>query len=539
MAPKRQAPGFNAGVDTAAPSFAGSYKLFKPEFESMIDVRKPAYDKKNPTATVIRIYPCKAYDEANPGFEPYRIDPGGKCFPGYWYQRLHVAANIGKPGVTFALHNPNDKTRIFDPRSSPLGLLFNAVKSAINKGKGKDSWANALRSTFTPASSELLSWDGMMDGSNGKSANLTRPTEIFMFQGYVPQIGGKPTWDGPGKMPPGWGKDTKSCVFILSSGAGTKFLKLIQQENLNFRGDPSDFENRYVNGDIVSVDSGRFLYVYPYGGDPRVSRTQGLQPGYDPLSRTHANTPGGGFGGHQEDDEERIGYDMHFDKTFQNQPSTLNTPEKIDMVRSKWLYWEDILWFPSELEQVQLMAKGLPASMFEYAFAGERHEWLTEEILTAAHASRSASVPSAPNSPLPHHGQGYSQPPMTNNPLPAAPGTYPAGSLPWDGPSTPPDQALATPAVANAQAPLPSSTGAVPLPAMPTSNPNTLPPVSPAAAPGMSLHEAMMAAGAQAAAEFSGEPPASSDPTAAQVAADGTNPPRRSAADLAVARKGS
>lgn len=392
------APGYSQGVDATAADTQSSYRFFLPS--AKVHFVKPVYDKDKKPVTVFRPFPCRSFSDGNNSFEPYRVDPGGRNHFGWWLQRVWVAWNVGKPATSFIVHDP--AWGVFDIRLTPLNLLARAIGYAVKKGQGKATeWAQMLKRPWEPTDRMLLEWSGLKDGARGEGAALTNPKELYLMQGIVPMLGGKVTFSRTQTMP-GWGKND-TCVFGLTAGAGKRMLELLSAEKDGFRGHPADFENRYVEGDPVSVEGGRYLYVYPKGGDPRQARMQSSP--VDMLAQMSA-AGRGGKGGAEEKDE--VGFDCHFEPTFQGNPAALSGKVHREMVRDKWQHWNPvydhtgkvidpgILWYPTYVEQAQILGRIFPAAALEYAFYGEHNDWLTPEIRAAAVQARSASVPAAP-----------------------------------------------------------------------------------------------------------------------------------------------
>lgn len=459
---RRQMPTFSPSFSsTAQQTDYSNWRLFKPEFKSQIEFIRPVYDDRKKPLTVVRPYPCRGYGDDSENFLPYRLDPGGKNFF-LWMLQLPCADRVGTTPTSYLLHNPFEDGQFFNVQANPLSVLTRAVSAAVKKGQGKaETWSKALGGSFQPTDKQILEWSGMREGDKGAKKALSAPTYIFLMQGLVPCLGGDVKW-GPDKVAPGWGE--KAAVIGLTASLGGKLLKLLNEENENFRGDPADFERRYVHGDPVSPDSGRYIYIYPEGGDPRESK-QNMPTNYDPLSST-GHKSSGGRGGHAEE-REFAGFDCHIDKTFQNQPATLNRPNQRIFLLNQWRYWEDILFFPTIVEQVQILSEVLPASMLEYAFVGEHDNWLTPEIRAKITMAKSATVPSAPS--LPQRGQAPGHQPQQASPTAAstaplaasqpydplgtpgdwnpgkAPDPFPQGSTPFDGGGGQVDEALSRP----------------------------------------------------------------------------------------------
>lgn len=437
-----------------------SYLFFKPKFANQLDFRKAAFSRHEKTYTVFRPFPCADPRERG-RFLPYRIDPGGKNEFGYWIKQLWVAWNVGSPSLSFIVHNP--RWGRFDARMTPLGTLIRAVQNAVKKGKGKASdWGRALKVPFDPDHKTLLEWDGMLEGDNDSGALISRCKPLYLAQGYVPCLGSKVTYDQH-QPPIGWGS-RPPCVFGMTGALGESLFNLLGEEKPGYRGSPEDFENRYVHGDPVALSSGRYIYIYPKGGDPRQNRYENQPAGFDPLAQSGAAGQGGrrrasGTG----TDGAGFGFDCHLETSWQNLRPAIDEKYR-EQVWDRWRHWDDsaakdeygrpkiegILHYPSYAEQAELLSRVLPAQILVYAFYGEHNDWLTEDVRRKAVEARSATVPDqpppvfrpssppgGPGHPADHAADPFGGPP---GPAPADPGPFgqpPAAAAapgPYDAP---------------------------------------------------------------------------------------------------------
>jgi hypothetical protein len=402
-------PGYDQSVDTAASGGSSSYMLFLPAVQAQLDFRKPIYDKKRGLVTVFRPFPCRSFSDPDNSFEPYRKDSGGRNHFGWWMKRVHVAWNVGRPATTFIVHN--EKWGIFDPRLTPLATLHRAIKFAVKKGQGKASeWAQTLVRPFEPEAKTVLEWSGLTEGGDNTGAVITPPKELFLMQGMIPMLGGEVMF-GPNKTIPGWGNNP-TCVFGLTTGAGNTLVNLASLETPNYRGDPGNFEARYVHGDLVSPDSGRFIYVYPKGADPTQGRYQSQPIGAEILDQ-QAEAGGRGDGGAKARQE--VGFDVRLEKDFQGLKAVMASEKHRAMMRKKWKHWDEqkdkagqvrdpgILWYPTYVEQARILSRIIPAEALYYAFSGQHNDWLDEDTKKRAKATLTAGYqpPAAPRAAPP------------------------------------------------------------------------------------------------------------------------------------------
>lgn len=408
----------SSGDSTATASRGSSYLLFKPHVGDSCRFFKPAYDKVKKPLTVFRPFPCRSFSKPNE-FEPYRRDAGGTDRLGFWIKRLYVAWNVGRPATTFIVHNP-DRDGVYDSRMNPLSVLSDAVHHAVKKGQGKASeWGDMIKRPYEPEAKTVLEWSGYREGSARGGASLRAPSELFLMQGMVLRL--DTDMLGANKEIPGWRGCNYTCVFGLTSGVGHKLLNQLNLEKEGFRGNPADFENRFVNGDPVSLSSGRFLYIYPLGGDPRkAQQAESISDIYGHNRSQQDNKSGG---------KDEAGFDIHMEK-FYGAKFPASIPQQYhEVVYSKWRHWDElrrpdgeigdrgILWYPNYVEQAQLLGRIFPADMLEYAFFGGHSDWLTQEIREKAVAARKASVPAAPPPATNYRPAAVVETPVFDNPF--------------------------------------------------------------------------------------------------------------------------
>lgn len=304
-------------------------------------VRKPSWNGKR---TVIRPYPCVHH--ANPNdFWPYRIDPEGRCYFGYWLKRFDCAWAVGNPGVTFLIQHDPRYSSVYDVWSTPLGVLYSAIARACRAGQGKQEWYPLL-----------------LSGGAGRRKLLRPPSECCLIQGALMEYDSKQTF-GPGRAPLGYGTNPP-VVMVLSAGLAKQLIEALHLENENYRGDPADFEARFVHGDPVGLANGRFFHFVQkgYENEPVVGPRTGGAP-WDQSRPGPAN-------------KDDIGFDLKITKEYANLTANMLSP---DVVRDRWRHWEDVLYTPNYEEQARILSSAFPASAILYAFQ-DYPDWITEDV---------------------------------------------------------------------------------------------------------------------------------------------------------------
>jgi hypothetical protein len=323
-------------------------------------VKKPSWFR---TETVIRPYPAVENPaDPNSGFEPYRfIDSTGRNRFSNWIRRYICAWGVGNPATTFLIKRPAGAV-VFDPATTPLGVLFRSINNAVKRGQANPEWPPLVMA------------------NSGKSSMLTGPKECYLIQGALFRHDKKDFFGRFGD-PLGWGKNPP-LVLMISSGAGADLCERLNEERDGYRGDPNDFEARYVNGDPVGLENGRFIHFFEKGSNP-YNRYQ---------SQPQGNATDDGWSGGGGKRTKDIGFDIYFSKEFEGIKASLSKDGE-QMVRQKWRPWDQILYFPTEIEQAHMLFRCFPLSACIYAFEGVNKDWIPEDAYRRFTQAVSVSVP--------------------------------------------------------------------------------------------------------------------------------------------------
>lgn len=344
-------------IDSNFKTPPGMNYMLKPGADCCI--RKPSW---NGTLTVIRPYPCVKHDDPK-RFWPYRIDPGGRNYFGFWIRKYSCAWRIGDPPTTFIIGDPYSGN--FNVNESPLAVLYRQIEKVCRTGQAKPEWY-ALRE----------------GNQNGRI--LRQPDECFMIQGALLSHDGQDYFD----CPLGWG-DNPPCILVMSQGCGRLLMSHLSEERPDYRGDPGDFEQRYVCGDPVAVDKGRFIVIFQKGHDPRTQRKSGFVNNSQTSPQSWQRRPSRTNAGKYSNDG--IGFDLYLTDQYGGHSPKMNSQEQIEVIRSKWRFWEDVIHIPSYEEQARIMSRLFPASALLYAWSGYR-DWITDDIRKSAANAVSAMV---------------------------------------------------------------------------------------------------------------------------------------------------
>jgi hypothetical protein len=356
--------------------------------------------------TTVRIFPTPNLDNPNE-WEPYRIasDTQRASDPnqfGDWIRRYPAVRSTGDPRVTFISYDPADPQHP-DPQTLPAQLLYNAVNRAIKAHHERPGWA------------------ALLQGGQGRGAQLPRPTEIYLVQCMIVQH--KRDAYSP---PKGLAAEHKLVVLEMSQSAGMALMAELNKVNPAYQGEEGNWEQQMVNGDPIALTGGRYVTFYKKkDGDPR-QQQQLQQQGWN------MNAAGAG-----QRSTEKEGYGCYLEPTWNGRPAALVGPgfDLTPYVRGKVRAWNDILNFPTVEEQAHFLADKFPADLILYAWQ-DHPEWIPDAVRQRAVAMVSApapAMPPMPGYPTPASPIGYGMPPAVPGGMtPPGGGMLPPGATPFN-----------------------------------------------------------------------------------------------------------
>lgn len=350
----RSAPKYDWNDDGAVSQQGHGIYILQPSVRAV--VKKPSWFA---TLTVIRPYPCLSFTNPETEFEPYRIIEGDRIRFSDWIRRYACAWTVGQPSTTFLIKK---QTKVYDPWTSPIGVLYKAIENACRKQH--------------PRTAE---WQPLRESGGNKSKALAKPKDCYLMQGAILRHD-KNEYLGKNGPPLGWGKNS-SVVFMLSSDTGQQLVNMLSQENDGYSGPDNDFEARYRYGDPVSPLFGRYFHFWQKGTDPAGRYQSSPAEQVTSWDQIDSGADGSVSASGQQRQEVR-GFDLEIDKTFANIPATFNQVGE-QQIRDHWQHWDDILYFPTEVEQAHMLGRCFPATAVHYAFWGHNRDWVSDEILTA------------------------------------------------------------------------------------------------------------------------------------------------------------
>jgi hypothetical protein len=345
------------------------YGLFRTEALRDIELSRPYYDKKSRAGAtalnVYRFFAARSITDPQNSFLPFYCATARGNPLRYWRKRLYACLRIGAHSTSW-IASPVDvpsANKWAIPTSRLCYSLQAMERSITRKPQKKPDHAYLTQRPYQVPDTEFWAWNLFQHNDGGKQAILTFPEVLYFYQGMVLMRKNEMTFQPGTADIPGWAADKPSCVLLFSSGLGRTIDGLLTQEKPNYAGDPDDYENRFVCGDVVSPDHGSFCWVRAKGQD---------------LSG-----------------QEQIGFEARFEKMFNNMPARLARPEARERMRDKWKHWDPIknahggvidpgiLYYPTMEEQIAKLCECFPKRFLVWSLTGDFDQFITTAMRNA------------------------------------------------------------------------------------------------------------------------------------------------------------
>jgi hypothetical protein len=332
---------------------------------------------------VIRPYPSRCHEDLTK-FWPYRIMKNNVWYFGYWIIERYVAYWVGDPPTIFLINHDPTHSPYFDINQTPLGILYSSIERACKLGQGRPEWY-LLR-----------------EYRQGRGKLLSRPTKCCFIQGAVIKQN-QNAYYKTGSIP---GFNTnESAILMISPGASKKLKSMLDavksQTSEHELGTPEFFEDIFAYGDIVDLKYGKFIrFAYPQQAPTSYRSLQ------DAISQSQQS-------------QLTKEYDIQILKEYDGLSANMEGEEYAKTILNKWLFWEDILYYPTYKEQAHMLARIMPPSAIVYAFANHP-DWIPDDIkekgeeeLRGKYVPPPTTVQTFPNQPTVF--------PQPQSPFPTAP----------------------------------------------------------------------------------------------------------------------
>ena len=320
---------------------------------------------------IIRIWPNYSLDDnGNKVWTPFRNSLDIPMDFGDWIRRYPVARKVAGTHLTFIIGDPS---REYDFSHKPINVLHDALTRAIKAGQEKQGW------------SRLLDRDK-------SGAMLQKSSFCYFVQCGLFSHGTRGTYKD-GKGFPGVHPEMYGVLMELTEAAGREMLQQMDMRK-EVSGDTplDDFEARFVHGDPISLTHGRFVTFYKKSDmDPRQRRAYNAN-GASINTLGLVNTLAGS--GNQQ--AKSGGYNCFIEATCEAHPmGTISAVMPADLhasIENKVKPWDEILYFPSEVEQAHMIAPLYPADLIMYAFA-DHPDWIPDGVRAASVNAVSFAAP--------------------------------------------------------------------------------------------------------------------------------------------------
>ena len=280
-------------------------------------------------------------------FDPYRLSDGATGF-GDWTRRVPAVREIGEPDekLTFLLYDPSKEG--IDPRRNPYTLVYDRAKG-LSRRDGHPLFTDCLK---------LI---------KGENTPLKRPNTLQFFQGAIYQRGKDMFYKEPAG-PRGLAAGDRLQIIQIVDSAAQSLTSLLCERKEGFDGAWTEFNKYYKYGDPVSLDYGRFIYIW--------HKTQ------VDFGNPEDETSGGGS-------SKGMDYSYSAFVSRYLRPKGQEIKQKISAsmtgyeakIRDVIQWWDDVLYYPPMEEIAFWTAKSLRAYSKLVRLAwGDNPEYFTAEV---------------------------------------------------------------------------------------------------------------------------------------------------------------
>ena len=278
-------------------------------------IKRPSWTKSDPT--VIRIFPCSQGNQPQPTrYSDTEFSP--------WFYACTMVSSFGNPPSTWIANDPEDRS--YDTRTNPAVMVYE-LANAVAKGppsgiRGPQEWALTLR------------------GGAGKSALVSKPDTALLVRCAIYESKGTPN-----SVPDGLAPNHQPVFMMLKKSAWQSMnreLSILKESGTQGLSNPND---KYVSGDIVSLNNGSYVLFFEVGMPPR---------GYASSTPAAGGFPAG--------KNKPIGYDCIISPTYRGAPASFTDAEAGVVMRKIESPIRDCLNFPSDEEQVRYVVDSLKGS---------------------------------------------------------------------------------------------------------------------------------------------------------------------------------
>lgn len=358
-----------------------------------VEILRPKWNGATPTT--IRPFPMFCPEDPNGPFEATRLSCDEFDFSD-WTRGLPAAKYVGvDQKFTFITHDPRRAiSEGYNPRKqNPYHVLYNAIMAAVKQGEAIVGGRDVITAKWAPLTVD------------GPKKAFQAPTKLFFYQGLVYEHDGE-TYVKGGGMPRGLDPETPPIIIEVSKTAGEQLAKKLNKLNPAYVGDtdPDCQSDMYLYGDIVNLKNGSFITFF----NPEKHECEELgagDVGGEAEGEFVDEAPRGASDGDRDGDdrafkgwETAINREFHYAaKARKTGRKTADISEYEDAIRSRLVWWDDVLYIPNEEEIAFWLAQAFRSmpDLLRFGWA-DNAEFFTDEVrgvLANRTIGRGAEVP--------------------------------------------------------------------------------------------------------------------------------------------------
>lgn len=284
------------------------------------------------THTIFRPFP--RFNRETNQFDPM-LNPNSTSELNFtdFVRRYTATMGVGPAKISYFEADPTQQA---DGSGSPMWALVRAAKTAVKTGVARPEWLPYIVKT---------------DANN----HLPEPADLYLAQGWLFEHNNKPC-----ATPIGFELDKPPLLFTMKNTAGSEFLRACKAKDAN---------GQLITPDAVDLVHGKF-FDFRQAGTPSRNAPAAQMGGPAPLQIAAGKSS------------------MRYEVEALDGSNISNYA---DVIRSRWMEYDEILWFPTVAEQVHLLCQsGLPPTFLAYGLSDQFGQYLPESVRTSLRTQMAA-----------------------------------------------------------------------------------------------------------------------------------------------------
>lgn len=364
-----------------------SPKFITQEFIDQVSLEGPRGWDEAKIPFTVRIWPAINPDNTDQFMKYRKVDAPLKFTD--WFRAVPSVKYVGigkNKQVTFFLYDPRwISTENYEFSTNPYHILFQEFHSAVKADKAQLGKRDVL----------TRYWYNMVcDSKVREKRAFCKPSVTYLFQGFV--YTNNKSLVKENLAPAGAGRKDRTPIIMLTKSTGESLIKQLRVPTKTPPEDPTNVSGQFVHGDITRLKAGKFVSFY----HPSMTETMAMKYPKD-MELAQSLMP-------QTDEEDKgsfESYEVLLHSTCSVIPEkqkrpTILTPDisqYANEIRSHYMWWDDILYFPSHEEIALILAQAYRdvPDIIKYGWR-DNPEFMTSEvkaILAAAVTGAGADIP--------------------------------------------------------------------------------------------------------------------------------------------------